>query len=29
MHNVRLILIGVLPGAVLVFGWLVWLRRRN
>jgi ABC-type uncharacterized transport system involved in gliding motility auxiliary subunit len=29
MENVRWILIAALPCAVLVFGWLVWLRRRK
>lgn len=29
MRNVRWILIAALPGAVLAFGWLVWLRRRK
>jgi ABC-type uncharacterized transport system involved in gliding motility auxiliary subunit len=29
MRNVRLILIAALPGSVLAFGWLVWLRRRK
>ncbi|HTR43491.1 MAG TPA: DUF4350 domain-containing protein [Pseudomonadales bacterium] len=29
MRNVRWILIAALPCAVLVFGWLVWLRRRK
>jgi ABC-type uncharacterized transport system involved in gliding motility auxiliary subunit len=29
MRNVRWILIGALPFTVLVFGWLVWLRRRK
>ncbi len=27
--NVRWLLLGALPGAVLVFGWLVWLARRK
>jgi hypothetical protein len=29
MRNVRWILIAALPCTVLVFGWLVWLRRRK
>jgi hypothetical protein len=29
MRNVRWILIAALPGAVLAFGWVVWLRRRK
>jgi hypothetical protein len=28
-HNVRWLLLGALPGAVLLFGWLVWLARRK
>ena len=27
--SVRWLLLGALPGAVLVFGWLVWLARRR
>ncbi|TSA40433.1 MAG: hypothetical protein D4R57_01760 [Verrucomicrobiales bacterium] len=29
MNNVRWLLIAALPGAILLFGGLVWLRRRN
>jgi ABC-2 type transport system permease protein len=29
VRNVRWLLLGALPGIVLVFGWLVWLRRRK
>jgi hypothetical protein len=25
----RWLLLGALPGAVLVFGWLIWLLRRK
>jgi len=28
-NKVRWLLLGVLPGGVLVFGWLVWLVRRK
>jgi hypothetical protein len=27
--TVRWLLLGALPGGVLVFGWLVWLARRK
>ena len=27
--SVRWLLLGALPGAVLVFGWMVWLARRK
>ena len=29
MNNMQWLLIGALPGAILLFGGLVWLRRRN
>jgi hypothetical protein len=29
LQNVRWLLLGMLPGGVLVFGWLVWLVRRK
>jgi hypothetical protein len=29
LQNVRWLLLGALPGGVLVFGWLVWLVRRK
>ena len=29
LKQVRWLLLGVLPGGVLVFGWLVWLVRRK
>jgi hypothetical protein len=29
LQNVRWLLLGALPGVVLAFGSLVWLRRRN
>jgi ABC-type uncharacterized transport system involved in gliding motility auxiliary subunit len=29
LKNVRWLLLGALPGGVLVFGWLVWLARRK
>jgi ABC-type uncharacterized transport system involved in gliding motility auxiliary subunit len=29
VRNVRWLLLAALPGIVLVFGWLVWLRRRK
>ena len=28
-REVRWLLLGALPGAVLLFGWLVWLARRK
>jgi hypothetical protein len=29
LRTLRWLLIGALPGGVLVLGWLVWLRRRS